>query len=93
MNLFALPLLGAVLIGLPEFVDVTHVVGLGRDVVPESVARVCFVNLEGDHRPDAVVEHLVVAWPDENRTVQTFAGVWPGRYALNQGGELRRLEP
>lgn len=37
-------------------VDVTDAVGLGKDVVPETVARVCFADLNRDGWPDLVVD-------------------------------------
>ncbi|MDY7109241.1 MAG: CRTAC1 family protein [Planctomycetota bacterium] len=42
--------------GEARFVDVTDAVGLGADVIPAKVARVCLADLDGDGRPDAVID-------------------------------------
>lgn len=40
----------------PRFVDQTDAVGLGPDIVPATIARLCFVDLNGDTYPDAVID-------------------------------------
>lgn len=40
----------------PRFVDATEAAGLGSEVVPEQVARVCFADLDDDGFPDAVID-------------------------------------
>jgi len=40
---------------VPRFVDATSDWGLGPDVVPETVGRLCFADLDDDGWPDAVV--------------------------------------
>lgn len=49
-----------ILMAGPRFVDVTDAVGLGDDVVPQTVARVCFADLDGDGYPDAVIDRFRV---------------------------------
>jgi len=39
-----------------RFVDVTDAVGLGADIVPETVSRLCLADVNGDGRPDAVID-------------------------------------
>ena len=39
-----------------RFVDLTDAVGLGPDVVPETISRLCLVDLNADGRPDAVID-------------------------------------
>jgi hypothetical protein len=52
-------MLSALLLALPMqttgMVDVTAAVGLGPDVVPETVARVVFADINNDFWPDAVI--------------------------------------
>ncbi len=38
------------------FVDHTDAIGLGPDIVPETVSRLCFADLDGDDYPDAVID-------------------------------------
>ena len=38
------------------FVDVTDAVGLGPAIVPETVSRLCFADLNSDGYPDAVID-------------------------------------
>lgn len=40
----------------PQFIDVTDAVGLGPDVIGSTVARLCFVDLNNDRWPDAVID-------------------------------------
>jgi hypothetical protein len=57
MNILNL-LLATTLSAAPEagFVDMTNAAGLGPEVIPETVARLCFADLNDDGRPDIVVD-------------------------------------
>ncbi|MCA9286323.1 MAG: CRTAC1 family protein [Phycisphaerales bacterium] len=46
----------AVLAVQPRFADVTAPIGLGADAIPETVARLCLVDVDGDGLPDAVID-------------------------------------
>ena len=46
--------------GPARFVDVTDAVGLGAEVIPETVSRLCLADLDGDGWPDAVIGPAMV---------------------------------
>jgi hypothetical protein len=57
--------------GEASFVDVTETVGLGPDVIPETVARVCLADLDGDGWPDAVIDRhrVFLNRPDDDSPI------------------------
>ncbi len=61
-----------------RMVDLTEAHGLGPDVVPETVARLCFADLDGDGFPDLAIDRhrIFLNRPSENSpTGRTFVEV------------------
>jgi hypothetical protein len=61
-----------------RFVDVTEAVGLGADVIPETVSRLCLADVNDDGWPDAIIDrHRVFlnAADDASPIGRRFVGV------------------
>jgi hypothetical protein len=71
MNHLALLPILAIPLDSPRLIDITEAVGLGPEVVPISVSRLCFTDLDDDGWPDAVIDrHLVfLSRPDESTPI------------------------
>lgn len=57
VNMFTFAALSVLLVsGSPRFVDATDALGLGADVIDQTVARVTFADLTGNGWPDVIVD-------------------------------------